>query len=79
MGPPFLVQLVFGLLGGIGEHPEDVARMKRTADPLFGDDYRWPTRRAKSCRSKPRTKSRFKSGLRLARGTFGHELPARAQ
>lgn len=39
--PPFFVQSVFGLLGGIGAHPEDVAQMKRTADRLFGDDYRW--------------------------------------
>ena len=39
--PPFFVQSVFGLLGGIGSHPEDVAHMKRTADRLFGDDYRW--------------------------------------
>ncbi len=34
--PPFFVQSVFGLLGGIGSHPEDVAHMKRTADRLFG-------------------------------------------
>lgn len=39
--PPFFVQSVFGLLGGIGPHPEDVAHMKRTADRLFGDDYEW--------------------------------------
>lgn len=39
--PPFFVQSVFGLLGGIGNHPEDVAHMKRTADRLFGDEYRW--------------------------------------
>ena len=38
---PLFVQSVFGLLGGIGAHPEDVAHMKRTADRLFGDDYRW--------------------------------------
>jgi uncharacterized protein (DUF849 family) len=39
--PPFFVQSVFGILGGIGPHPEDVAHMKRTADRLFGKDYRW--------------------------------------
>lgn len=39
--PPFFVQSVFGLLGGIGPHPEDVAHMKRTADRLFGDYYHW--------------------------------------
>lgn len=38
---PFFVQSVFGLLGGIGGHPEDVLHMKRTADRLFGADYRW--------------------------------------
>jgi uncharacterized protein (DUF849 family) len=32
---------VFGILGGIGTHAEDVAHMKRTADRLFGDRYRW--------------------------------------
>jgi uncharacterized protein (DUF849 family) len=32
---------VFGILGGIGPHPDDVAHMKRTADRLFGDQYRW--------------------------------------
>ncbi|OOY26380.1 3-keto-5-aminohexanoate cleavage protein [Thioclava sp. L04-15] len=39
--PPFFVQSVFGLLGGIGTHPEDVMHMKRTADRLFGKDFRW--------------------------------------
>ena len=39
--PPFFVQSVFGILGGIGGHPEDVGHMKRTADRLFGDQYRW--------------------------------------
>jgi uncharacterized protein (DUF849 family) len=36
---PLFIQGVFGILGGIGAHPEDVAHMKRTADRLFGDDY----------------------------------------
>ena len=39
--PPLFVQTVFGILGGIGPHPEDVMHMKRTADRLFGDQYRW--------------------------------------
>ncbi|HEY1245164.1 MAG TPA: 3-keto-5-aminohexanoate cleavage protein [Hyphomicrobiaceae bacterium] len=39
--PPFFIQSVFGILGGIGPHPEDVLHMKRTADRLFGDEYRW--------------------------------------
>jgi uncharacterized protein (DUF849 family) len=39
--PPLFVQSVFGILGGIGTHPEDVLHMKRTADRLFGDKYKW--------------------------------------
>ncbi|MTD53702.1 3-keto-5-aminohexanoate cleavage protein [Amycolatopsis pithecellobii] len=39
--PPLFIQSVFGILGGIGTHPEDVMHMKRTADRLFGDAYRW--------------------------------------
>jgi uncharacterized protein (DUF849 family) len=39
--PPLFVQTIFGILGGIGVHPEDVSHMKRTADRLFGDQYRW--------------------------------------
>lgn len=39
--PPYFIQSVFGILGGIGSHPEDVIHMKRTADRLFGSDYRW--------------------------------------
>ncbi len=38
---PFFVQSVFGILGGIGGHPEDVMHMRRTADRLFGKDYHW--------------------------------------
>ena len=40
--PPFFVQSVFGILGGIGAHPEDVMHMRRTADRLFGrGNYHW--------------------------------------
>ena len=39
--PPLFVQTVFGILGGIGPHPEDVLHMKRTADRLFGSQYKW--------------------------------------
>ncbi|MGA8032025.1 MAG: 3-keto-5-aminohexanoate cleavage protein [Casimicrobiaceae bacterium] len=38
---PFLVQSVFGLLGSIGPHPEDLMHMRRTADRLFGGEYQW--------------------------------------
>ena len=34
---PLFIQTVFGILGGIGTHPD----MKRTADRLFGDSYVW--------------------------------------
>ena len=39
--PPLFIQTVFGILGGIGAHPEDVLHMKRTADRLFGDRFEW--------------------------------------
>ena len=40
--PPLFVQSVFGILGGIGTHPEDVIHMRRTADRLLGrENYRW--------------------------------------
>jgi uncharacterized protein (DUF849 family) len=37
--PPFLVQGIFGVLGGIGADLENLTVMKMTADRLFGDDY----------------------------------------
>ena len=39
--PPFFIQMIFGILGGIGAAPENLMFMKETADKLFGDDYRW--------------------------------------
>jgi uncharacterized protein (DUF849 family) len=40
--PPLFVQSVFGILGGIGTHPEDVMHMRRTADRLLGrENYKW--------------------------------------
>jgi uncharacterized protein (DUF849 family) len=39
--PPLFVQSVFGILGGIGAHPEDLMHMRRTANRLFGNDYQW--------------------------------------
>jgi len=38
---PLFIQACFGILGGIGTHPDDVMHMKRTADRLFGKDYSW--------------------------------------
>jgi uncharacterized protein (DUF849 family) len=37
--PPFFVQGVFGILGGIGADPANVMHMKSIADGLFGTDY----------------------------------------
>jgi uncharacterized protein (DUF849 family) len=39
--PPFFVQTVFGILGGIGSHADDVSTMKRTADRLLGPNFVW--------------------------------------
>ena len=39
--PPFLIQSIFGVLGGIGPEMDNVLFMKQTADRLFGDDYIW--------------------------------------
>jgi uncharacterized protein (DUF849 family) len=35
------IQFVFGVLGGIGADPDNLAHMRRIADKLFGDDYRF--------------------------------------
>lgn len=37
--PPFLIQGIFGILGGLGADLENFFLMKQTADRLFGDDY----------------------------------------
>lgn len=37
--PPFFIQFVFGVLGGIGPDPENLSHMKRIADKLFGQDF----------------------------------------
>ncbi len=39
--PPFFVQMIFGILGGIGADLDTLLFMKRTADRLFGTDYNW--------------------------------------
>jgi uncharacterized protein (DUF849 family) len=38
-GPPFLIQCIFGILGGIGPDPDNLQHMITIADRLFGDDY----------------------------------------
>lgn len=37
--PPFLIQAIFGVLGGIGNDLEHLITMKNVADRLFGDQY----------------------------------------
>jgi uncharacterized protein (DUF849 family) len=40
--PPFFVQIIFGILGGIGADLDNLVFMKRTADRLFGaESYQW--------------------------------------
>ncbi|WP_135505829.1 3-keto-5-aminohexanoate cleavage protein [Roseovarius aestuariivivens] len=39
--PPYFIQFVFGVLGGIGADPENLGHMKRMADKLFGQDYQF--------------------------------------
>jgi uncharacterized protein (DUF849 family) len=37
--PPFLIQAVVGILGGVGPDPRNLAHMVTVADSLFGDEY----------------------------------------
>ncbi|MDC0115956.1 3-keto-5-aminohexanoate cleavage protein [Octadecabacter sp.] len=39
--PPFFVQMVFGVLGGVGADLDNMMHMHTIADKLFGDDYEW--------------------------------------
>ena len=39
--PPFFVQMVFGVLGGMGADLDNLMHLKKVADRLFGDDYEW--------------------------------------
>lgn len=38
--PPYFIQGIFGIAGGIGADPENLIYFKNTADKLFGSDYR---------------------------------------
>ncbi|MDT0683818.1 3-keto-5-aminohexanoate cleavage protein [Roseicyclus sp. F158] len=38
---PVFIQFVMGILGGIGADIDNLVFMKKTADKLFGDTYRW--------------------------------------
>ena len=39
--PPFFIQSIFGILGGIGADLDNLLFARRTADRLFGGDYVW--------------------------------------
>ena len=39
--PPFFIQTIFGILGGIGADPAHLMHMRETANKLFGDTYQW--------------------------------------
>ncbi len=39
--PPFFIQTIFGILGGIGADVENLVHMRRIANKLFGSDYQW--------------------------------------
>jgi uncharacterized protein (DUF849 family) len=39
--PPFFVQMVFGVLGGVGPDLDNLQHMHTIAEKLFGDDYEW--------------------------------------
>ena len=39
--PPFFIQMVFGILGGVGADLDNLMHMHTIANKLFGDDYEW--------------------------------------
>lgn len=39
--PPLFVQMIFGILGGMGADPENLLHMHRVAQSLFGDQMEW--------------------------------------
>ena len=38
---PIFIRFIVGILGDIGPEVDNLIFLKRTADRLFGDDYRW--------------------------------------
>lgn len=61
--PPFLIQCIFGILGGIGAELENFMVMKQAADRLFGDDY------IMSCFAVGRPQMRFMTQCALVGGS----------
>jgi uncharacterized protein (DUF849 family) len=41
VNPPFFIQMIFGILGGIDAELRNLMFMKETADRLFGENYYW--------------------------------------
>lgn len=39
--PPFFVQMVFGILGGVGAEMDNLMHMHSVAERLFGNDFEW--------------------------------------
>ncbi len=39
--PPFFVQMIYGILGGVGADPDNLMHMHTIAQKLFGNDYEW--------------------------------------
>jgi len=39
--PPFFIQMIFGILGGVGPDPDNLMHMHNIANKLFGDEYEW--------------------------------------
>lgn len=39
--PPFFVQMVFGVLGGVGADLDNLVHLHTVAEKLFGNDYEW--------------------------------------
>ena len=39
--PPFFVQMVFGIMGGMGADLDNLMHLHKKADELFGEDYEW--------------------------------------
>lgn len=39
--PPFFIQMVFGIMGGMGADAANLTHLHQTAQKLFGDQYEW--------------------------------------
>jgi len=39
--PPFFIQMIFGILGGVGPDPDNLMHMHTIANKLFGDECEW--------------------------------------